>query len=87
MAGYSSGSMLNQNTTSFPNNNSGQITPAILRDFNANLINSVQFTDVATPNAKKFDMLAVFAQQNPSKAYENFSMAYGNEIMALYEVT
>ena len=51
MAGYSSGSMLNQNNQDFPNNNSGQITPAILRTFNANLINSVQFTDVATPTA------------------------------------
>jgi hypothetical protein len=51
MAGYSQQQMLNQNTQDFPNNNSGQITPADLRDFNSNLINSVQFTDTPTPNA------------------------------------
>jgi hypothetical protein len=37
--------VLSDNTNSFPNNNSGQITPAILRDFNADFINSVVFLD------------------------------------------
>jgi len=51
MAGFSSGSMLSQNTVAFPDNTTGLITPAILRTYNADLINSVQFTDVATPTA------------------------------------
>ena len=51
MSGYSRNQILVQNTQDFPNNNSGQITPAILRDYNANLVNSVQFLDEPTPLA------------------------------------
>lgn len=50
--------VLSNNTNSFPNNNSGQITPQVLRDFNADFINSVQFTDTPTPVA----VSASFAQ-------------------------
>jgi len=48
---YSRSDILNQNTQDFPNNNSGQITPAILRDFNANFVNSVQFIGDPTDSA------------------------------------
>lgn len=37
--------VLTNNTNSFPNNNSGQITPQVLRDFNADFINSTVFLD------------------------------------------
>jgi hypothetical protein len=37
--------ILTENNNSFPNNNSGQITPAILRDYNADVANSVVFLD------------------------------------------
>ena len=37
--------ILTDNNNSFPNNNSGQITPTILRDYNAELANSVVFND------------------------------------------
>jgi hypothetical protein len=50
--------VLSNNTNSFPNNNSGQITPQVLRDFNDDFINSVQFTDTPTPTA----VSASFAQ-------------------------
>jgi len=43
MPQYSRADILNQNNIDFPNNNSGQITPAILRDYNANVANSVVF--------------------------------------------
>ena len=43
--------VLNNNTNSFPNNNSGQITPAVLRDFNADFINSVVFIGDTVGNA------------------------------------
>ena len=48
---YSRSDILNQNTSDFPNNNSGQITPAILRDFNANFVNSVVFIGDPTVSA------------------------------------
>jgi hypothetical protein len=40
---YTRNEILNQNTSDFPNNNAGLITPAILRDYNANVANSVLF--------------------------------------------
>ena len=40
---YTRNQILNQNTNDFPNNNAGLITPAILRDYNANVANSVLF--------------------------------------------
>ncbi len=40
---YTRQQILNQNTNDFPNNNGGLITPAILRDYNANVANSVLF--------------------------------------------
>jgi len=40
---YTRNQILNQNTNDFPNNNGGLITPAILRDYNANVANSVYF--------------------------------------------
>jgi len=43
--------VLTDNTNSFPNNNSGAITPADLRDFNQTFINSVRFTDEVVPSA------------------------------------
>ena len=43
--------VLTDNTNSFPNNNSGAITPAVLRDFNQTFINSVRFTDEVVPSA------------------------------------
>jgi len=42
---YTRNQILNQNTNDFPNNNGGLITPAILRDYNANVANSVVFRD------------------------------------------
>jgi len=33
--------LTNENNTSFPNNNSGFITPTLLRDFNQNMIDSL----------------------------------------------
>ena len=43
--------ILADNNNSFPNNNSGQITPADLRDFNADFVNSVRFLDEPVPLA------------------------------------
>jgi hypothetical protein len=57
--------VLSNNTNSFPNNNSGQITPQVLRDFNADFINSVQFTDTVTPSATS----ASFAQTAVSASF------------------
>lgn len=40
---YTRNQILTQNTNDFPNNNAGLITPAILRDYNTNVANSVLF--------------------------------------------
>ena len=80
MAGYSQQQMLNQNTQDFPNNNSGQITPADLRDFNANLINSVQFTDTAVPTA----VSASYAATATSASYANNAGAASTAVSSSY---
>ena len=48
---YTRQQILNQNTNDFPNNNGGLITPAILRDYNANVANSVLFLNEAVSSS------------------------------------
>jgi hypothetical protein len=48
---YSKQDILTQNINTYPNNNSGQITPDSVKTFNQNFIDSVQFTDTPTPQA------------------------------------
>ena len=79
---YSRSDILNQNTSDFPNNNSGQITPAILRDFNANYVNSVQFIGDPTDSAS-YAISASFANSssyavNASAALTATTASYSN---------
>ena len=79
---YSRSDILNQNTQDFPNNSSGQITPAILRDFNANYVNSVQFIGDPTDSAS-YAASASFANSssyavNASAALTATTASYSN---------
>ena len=87
---YSRSDILNQNTSDFPNNNSGQITPAILRDFNANFVNSVQFIGDPTDSAS----YAATASIATSASYANnatlaatASLLLGSVVSASYAAT
>jgi hypothetical protein len=59
--------ILADNNSSFPNNNSAQITPQVLRDYNADLANSVVFNDqtgsmsVANAVSASYALTASFA--------------------------
>jgi len=66
---YTRNQILNQNTNDFPNNNGGLITPAILRDYNANVANSVVFRDEPIDNAvsASFATFALTASYTPNQ--------------------
>jgi len=79
---YSRSDILNQNTQDFPNNNAGQITPAILRDFNANYVNSVVFIGDPTVSASYAATASIATSAsyavNTSNANTATSASYSN---------
>lgn len=75
--------VLNNNTNSFPNNNSGQITPAVLRDFNADFINSVVFIGDPTVSAS----YAASASVASTATSASFASNAANASSASYALT
>jgi len=74
---YTRNQILNQNTNDFPNNNGGLITPAILRDYNANVANSVVFRDEPIDNAvsASFATFALTASYTPNQASSSYALS------------
>lgn len=77
---YTRNQILTQNTNDFPNNNAGLITPAILRDYNANVANSVLFLNETGSHATS-------ASYALSASYANNASTSNTSTSASYALT
>lgn len=77
---YTRNQILTQNTNDFPNNNAGLITPAILRDYNTNVANSVLFLNETGSHATS-------ASYALSASYANNASTSDTSTSASYALT